>query len=172
MRRSSRCARFLRPCQACLRLLPSAASQRTIVVRVNPDKLRAYNMSPDEVVRALGAGNIMSARRATSASAISCRWCRSIRSFPDIKQLGDIPIRLARHPNGFLRDVGAVEDAADIQTGYALVNGRRTVYIPVTKRADASTLAVVNLVKRTFRVSSRCYRMTLRSATSSTNRPM
>jgi len=27
------------------------------------------------------------------------------------------------------------------------VNGRRTVYIPVTKRADASTLAVVNLVK-------------------------
>ena len=30
----------------------------------------------------------------------------------------------------------------------ALVNGRRTVYIPVTKRADASTLSVVNLVKQ------------------------
>ena len=60
---------------------PFGASQRTIVVRVNPDKLRAYNMSPDEVVRALGAGNIIS-RPATSASAISCRWCRSIRSFP------------------------------------------------------------------------------------------
>jgi multidrug efflux pump subunit AcrB len=40
-----------------------------------------------------------------------------------------------------------VEDGADIQTGYALVNGRRTVYIPVTKRADASTLAVVKEVK-------------------------
>src|SRR5262249_42829354 len=38
--------------------------------------------------------------------------------------------------------------AADIQTGYALVDGRRTVYIPVTKRADASTLAVVGLVKQ------------------------
>ena len=46
-----------------------------------------------------------------------------------------------------MRDVGTVEDAADIQTGYALVNGRRTVYIPVTKRADASTLAVVQAVK-------------------------
>src|SRR4029078_12608175 len=37
--------------------------------------------------------------------------------------------------------------AADIQTAFALVNGKRTVYMPVTKRADASTLSVVNLVK-------------------------
>jgi multidrug efflux pump subunit AcrB len=47
-----------------------------------------------------------------------------------------------------VRDVAVVEDASDIQTGYALVNGRRTVYIPVTKRADASTLEVVDLVKK------------------------
>jgi multidrug efflux pump subunit AcrB len=40
-----------------------------------------------------------------------------------------------------------VEDSSDIETGYAVVNGRHTVYIPVTKRADASTLSVVNLVK-------------------------
>ena len=32
-------------------------------------------------------------------------------------------------------------------TGYALVNGRRAVYILVTKRADASTLDVVQNVK-------------------------
>ena len=37
-----------------------------------------------------------------------------------------------------------VENGTDIVTGYAHVNGRRTVYIPVTKRADASTLAVIN----------------------------
>src|SRR5262249_58662999 len=48
----------------------------------------------------------------------------------------------------YLRDIGTVEDAADVQTGYALVNGRRTVFIPVTKRADASTLSVVDLVQR------------------------
>ena len=39
-------------------------------------------------------------------------------------------------------------DASDVVTGYALVNGRRTVYINVTKRADASTLDVVQRVKR------------------------
>ena len=44
--------------------------------------------------------------------------------------------------------IAVVEDASDIITCHALVNGRRTVYIPVTKRADASTLAVVNLVKK------------------------
>src|SRR4030088_127669 len=36
---------------------PFGASQRTIVVRADAGKLRAYNMSPDEVVQALGAGN-------------------------------------------------------------------------------------------------------------------
>ena len=37
--------------------------------------------------------------------------------------------------------------ASDILTGYGLFNEKRTVYIPVTKRADASTLDVVNRVK-------------------------
>ena len=48
----------------------------------------------------------------------------------------------------FVRDVATVEDGADITTSYALANGRRTVYLPVTKRGDASTLTVVNLVKK------------------------
>src|SRR5581483_126614 len=38
-------------------------------------------------------------------------------------------------------------DGTDIITAYAHVNGKRTVYIPVTKRADASTLSVINAVK-------------------------
>ena len=41
---------------------------------------------------------------------------------------------------------GYVEDGSDILTSYALVNGKRSVYIPVTKRADASTLSVVQRV--------------------------
>src|SRR6516164_11667907 len=38
---------------------PFGASQRTVVIHVDPDKLRSYNMSPDEVVRAIGTGNIV-----------------------------------------------------------------------------------------------------------------
>ena len=37
-----------------------------------------------------------------------------------------------------------IEDAADLTTGYALVNGRRAVYILATKRADASTISVID----------------------------
>src|ERR1019366_9788606 len=59
----------------------------------------------------------------------------------------NIPIRSQGSQTVFLRDIGSVEDSADIQTGYALVDGRGTVYIPMTKRADASTLAVAGLVK-------------------------
>jgi multidrug efflux pump subunit AcrB len=49
--------------------------------------------------------------------------------------------------NVFLRDFGTIENSTDLITAYAHVNGKRTVYIPVTKRADASTLAVINAVK-------------------------
>ena len=65
----------------------------------------------------------------------------------DIKDLESVPIRTGTYPTVFLRDVGEVIDGSDIVTSYALVNGRRTVYIPVTKRADASTLSVVESVK-------------------------
>src|SRR5438093_1042117 len=65
-----------------------------------------------------------------------------------IRQLQELPIRTGAGPTVFLRDVGTVENSSDILTGYALVNGRRTVYISVNKRADASTLAVVEEVKK------------------------
>jgi len=50
----------------------------------------------------------------------------------------------------YLRDVGSVKDAADVLAGYALLNGKRTVYIPVTKRPDASTITVVNEVRQSI----------------------
>src|SRR6267142_2455176 len=125
---------------------PFGSSQRTIVINADPEKLRAYNMSPDELVRALGSGNIISP---SGNVPIGDLWpmvpVNSVVS--DIKELNDIPIRSQGTQTVFLRDIGSVEDSADIQTGYALVDGHRTVYIPVTKRADASTLAVVQAVK-------------------------
>ena len=65
----------------------------------------------------------------------------------DVQRLGDVSIRSNGTRTIFVRDIGTVADSADIEFGYALVNSQRTVYIPVTKRADASTLSVVNLVK-------------------------
>ncbi len=125
---------------------PYGSSQRTIIIRADPDKLRAYNMSPDEVVRALGAGNTISpSGNVRIGDLMPMVPVNSIVS--DIRELDSLPIRSQGTQTVFLRDIGTIEDGADIQTGYALVDGRRTVYIPVTKLASASTLAVVGLVK-------------------------
>src|SRR5689334_16883079 len=39
---------------------PFGGSPRTIVINVDPDRLRSYNMSPDEVVAAISKGNLIS----------------------------------------------------------------------------------------------------------------
>ena len=126
---------------------PFGGSARSIVINVKPDRLRSYNMSPDEIVAAITAANIISPSGNMPIK----------RKYPmvplnsvvrNIKDLESVPIRTGTYPAVFLRDIGEVRDASDIITSYALVNGRRTVYIPVTKRSDASTLTVVNLVKK------------------------
>jgi multidrug efflux pump subunit AcrB len=126
---------------------PFGGNQRTIVVTVNPDRLRSYNLSPDAVVQAIHSGSIlMPAGNVRTGSLLRIVGSDSVT--PDIHTLLDVPIRTGAGPAVYLRDVGAVADSTDIPTGYALVNGRRAVYIPVTKRPDASTLTVVNEVKQ------------------------
>ena len=48
----------------------------------------------------------------------------------------------------FMNQIAAVADAADITVDYALINGKRSVYIPVVKTADASTWSVVQALKK------------------------
>ena len=125
---------------------PFGGSQRTIVVRVDPDRLRAYGMSPDEVVRAIAAGNvIMPSGSVNVGDRTEITPVNSVVT--NINELLSLPIRTGAGPTVFVRDVGSVSDSTDVPTAYALVNGRRAVYIPVTKRPDASTLSVVSEVK-------------------------
>jgi len=125
---------------------PFGGNQRTVVIRVDPDRLRAYNMSPEEVIKAVATGNtILPAGNVRTGDINRLAPLNSV--VPQIQELGSLPIRTGAGPTVFLSDIGTVQNSSDVLTGYALVNGRRTVYIPVTKRADASTLDVVNRVK-------------------------
>ncbi len=125
---------------------PFGGSARAIVLRVDPDRLRAYGVSPDEVVSALTSGN-------TVSPSGNLRLDDSFPIVPsnamvkDIKELGNIPIRTGKPPNVYLRDLGVIEDSSDLTTGYSLVNGRRAVYILATKRAEASTMSVIDEIK-------------------------
>lgn len=121
-------------------------SSRTIVIHVDRNRLNSYHLSAAQVVQALISGNII-------APAGDVRTGNLDRITPmnsvvtKIKALEDLPILGGSGPTVFMRDIGWVEDGSDLTLGYALVNGKRTVYLPVTKRADASTLTVVNEVK-------------------------
>ena len=126
---------------------PFGGSARSILINVKPERLRALNMSPDEIVSAISAANLISP---SGNIPIGGKYpmvpLNSV--VKNIQDLANVPIRTGVYPTVFVRDVGTVVDGSDILTSYALVNGRRTVYIPVTKRSDASTLSVVNLVKQ------------------------
>ena len=124
---------------------PFGGSARSIVITVDPKKLQAYGMSPDEVILALTKGNTISpSGNIPIGDSYPIVPVNSVVKDP--QQLGTIPIRTGSDPV-FLRDIGMIQDAADAPAGYALVNGRRAVYILATKRAEASTLSVINNIK-------------------------
>jgi multidrug efflux pump subunit AcrB len=125
---------------------PFGGSARTIVIRAKPDKLKSYAMSPDEIVAALSSGNTVSPSGNLHVGN-SYPVVPTNAMVKDIQDLGDIPIRIGTGPTVYVRDIGDIEDSADIATGYALVNGRRAVYILATKRADASTMSVIDEIK-------------------------
>ncbi|MDA1315613.1 MAG: efflux RND transporter permease subunit [Acidobacteria bacterium] len=125
---------------------PFGGSARSLVVRVSPDRLRAYGLSADDVVQAIAKTNTISP--SGSVRIGDKNYLAPVNS--TVKQaveLNDVPIQSGTGPTVYLRDVGYAEDAADILTSYALVDGARAVYIAATKRADASTLEVVQRVK-------------------------
>ncbi len=125
---------------------PFGGNARTIVINVNAEKLRQYNISGDMIVNALATGNMV-----TPAGNVRIGDYMQITpintDLPDIHQLDYLPIKMGPGPTVFLRDIATVSDASDILAGYALYNGRRTVYVPLIKRADASTVSVVNALK-------------------------
>lgn len=125
---------------------PFCGSARTIVVSLDPQRLQAYRMSPEEVVTALTRGNTIGpSGNLVVGDKYPIVPVNSV--VKQAKQLETIPIRLGAAPV-YIRDVGTVQDSADAPAGYALVNGRRAVYILATKRSDASTMSVISNIKR------------------------
>jgi multidrug efflux pump subunit AcrB len=126
---------------------PFGGNQRTIVIRVDPDRLRQYRISPEEVVRVVSRANTVLPNGNVRTGNLIRVASTNATLGANIQEMMDVPVRLGSGPTVFLRDLGTIQDSTDIIVGYAHVNGRRTVYIPVTKRADASTLDVISRIK-------------------------
>jgi len=122
---------------------PFGSNTRAIVVTVDPDRLRAHNLTPEDVVKALGTGNVVTPSGNLYLPG-QMPLVPTNAMVADPHDMGKIPIQLGK--NVYIRDVADIADATDINYGCALVNGRKSIYIPVVKKDTASTLAVVNKI--------------------------
>jgi len=126
---------------------PFGGNQRTIVITLNPDKLQQYQISPDDAIAAVSKATlVMPSGKMWTGKLERIARTNAALGF-NLAELLSTPIRPGAGTSVYLRDIGTIENGTDIVSAYAHVNGKRTVYIPVTKRADASTLAVINAVK-------------------------
>jgi len=126
---------------------PFGGNQKTIVVRLNPDALSSYNISPEEAINAVNRSSIILPSGTVGTGDLMRIASTNAVLGGKLDDLLDTPIHLGSGPTVYLRDIGTVESGTDIVVGYAHVNGKRTVYIPVTKRSDASTLDVIQRVR-------------------------
>jgi multidrug efflux pump subunit AcrB len=125
---------------------PFGGNSRTIVIHVDPEQMRSHHLTADQVVAAIKDNNQISPAGNVRIGDITYLTPANtvIRT---VKEFENIPLVMGDGPTVFVRDVAKVEDAADVTSSYAVINGKRSVYLPIIKTADASTWTVVNNLK-------------------------
>ncbi|MDO3625236.1 efflux RND transporter permease subunit [Mucilaginibacter sp. BT774] len=125
---------------------PFGSNARTIVFSVDPDKLRSFNLTPDEVVEALAKFNVMSP--SGNLRVGNTMYLTTMNTLvKNAENFGNIPVITKNGVPIYVKDIARVTDATDVTVDYALINGKRSVYIPVVKTASASTWSVVQGLK-------------------------
>jgi multidrug efflux pump subunit AcrB len=128
---------------------PFGPNVRSIMVKCDPEKLEAYNLSPHDVTTALMAGNAV-VPAGNLYVKDSMPMVPNNATVSSIRDLGKIPLKLGQ--NVYIRDVATIEDSTDLNFGDALVNGKSSVYLPIIKKSDASTLTVVADIRKSMQL--------------------
>ena len=125
---------------------PFGGNQKTVLITVDPDKIRSYHLTPDQVVQTLAKANTISpAGNVRIGDSTYITPQNSV--IESLQDLQNTPLKMGSGASVYIKDIATVSLGSDVTTSYALINGKRSVYIPVTKRADASTWDVVQRVK-------------------------
>jgi len=128
---------------------PFGGNSRTIVIKVDPELLRVHHLTPDQVVEALRVNNQTSP--SGNVYIGDKNYIAPINTgIKNVKDFENIPLFKGDVSNLYLRDIATVEDAADRTSGYALINGKRSVYLSIAKNSDASTWEVVQNLKKSI----------------------
>ena len=116
--------------------------QRSIMVYLNPKRLQAEGLSPDEVLNALGHQNVV--EPGGTAKIGSAEYDVRFNSTPTtLAGLGNLPLEQVNGATVYLKDVATVTDGSIPQTNIVRQDGHRGVLITILKSGSASTLSVV-----------------------------
>jgi multidrug efflux pump subunit AcrB len=126
---------------------PDGGKYRQIMVDIDPTKLQAKGLTPTDVVNAVNAESL------TLPSGLAKigdkQYTVLTNAMPTtIEALNNIPVKFVNGATVFVRDVGQVRDASAVQQNIVRQNGQRSVLLSVIKNGNASTLAVVNGVRK------------------------
>ena len=126
---------------------PDGGKYRQVMVDIDPVKLQARGLTPADVVNAVNAQNL------TLPSGLAkigdTQYTVRTNAMPvSIADLNDIPIKYASGQTVLLKDVGQVHDGWAVQQNIVRNDGRRSVLLSVLKNGNASTVAVVNGVRK------------------------
>jgi len=125
---------------------PYGGKQRQIMVDVDPVATAAKGLSPNDVVQALLASNVIIP--AGTAQIGNTEYNIKLNSSPtSVDQFNTLPVKTVNGAPVLLGDVAHVRDGYAVQQNIVHIDGRRASYIVILKHSNASTLAVVDGVK-------------------------
>ncbi|MHC5202496.1 efflux RND transporter permease subunit [Myroides sp. LJL119] len=130
---------------------PFGGSNRSIVVNIDPVAMQANGLTPEQITLAITKNSIPSAAgNIRIADQNLMTPLNSIAKGPE--EFLNTPIKTLNNRTVYISDVATVQDDGDITMGHALINGKRSVYLPIIKKADASTLQAVENLKASMPV--------------------
>ena len=126
---------------------PFGGNMRSLVVNIDPQKMKAHGLSPEEVTLAVTKNSMPSP--AGNVRIGDKNLMAPINSISNgVDEFLQTPIKSLNGRTILIGDVATVMDAADQTVGYAIINGKRSVYLPIIKKPDASTLDAVDNLKK------------------------
>src|SRR5246500_276411 len=142
----------LAPVQGVTFPAPDGGKYRQIMVDIDPLKLQARGLTPADVVNAVNAQNLTVP---SGLAKIGDRQytVRTNAMPPSIADLNNIPVKYINGQTVFLQDVGQVHDGWAVQQNIVRNEGRRSVLLSVLKNGNASTVAVVNGVRKVLEIA-------------------
>ncbi|MEH2441047.1 efflux RND transporter permease subunit [Nostoc sp.] len=127
--------------------LPYGGKPRQIMVDIDPQAMLAKGISAQDVTNAVSAQNLV---LPAGGMKIGTReFAVQINNSPDVVEaLNDLPIKQVNGNVTYIRDVAQVRDGFGVQANIVRQNGRRSSLLSILKSGSASTIEIIDRVKK------------------------